>query len=205
MKPSFDRSAGRHGPPRRSRRQAAPRSSRRRRALADGAPAFGIGAAPRPCLRRDEIAFGATKPALSSSAAAMPFRGRREKRPGGRISAGCKNRFSRQTRNAFVQRRGTRRQLRLPAPGNCRTPASPGRRPERRRKNGAPRLTPRQLHAEYGSWTTMVSSRSGLVDSSATGVSINSSILRMYLIAFAGRSAQLRALRVLACQPSRLS
>ena len=44
-----------------------------------------------------------------------------------------------------------------------------------------------------GSWTRIVSSRSGLVDSNATGASISSSIRRTYLIACAGRSAQERA------------
>ncbi len=53
-----------------------------------------------------------------------------------------------------------------------------------------------------GSRTRMVSSRSGLVETSATGVSISSCTRLMYLIALAGRSAQLRAPAVLSLQPS---
>ncbi len=48
----------------------------------------------------------------------------------------------------------------------------------------------------------MVSSRSGLVDRSATGAPISSSTWRTYLIACAGRSAQLRAPTVDSFQPS---
>ena len=44
-----------------------------------------------------------------------------------------------------------------------------------------------------GSLTRIVSSRSGLVESSVTGHSISSSIVRTYLTACAGNSAQLRA------------
>ena len=51
----------------------------------------------------------------------------------------------------------------------------------------------------------IVSSRSGLVDSKATGQPINSSIRRTYLIACAGRSAQERAPAVLSFQPSMVS
>ena len=51
----------------------------------------------------------------------------------------------------------------------------------------------------------MVSSRSGLVESSATGTPISSSTRRMYLIAVAGKSAQERAPWVLSLQPSRVS
>ncbi len=43
----------------------------------------------------------------------------------------------------------------------------------------------------------MVSSRSGLVESSVTGASTSSSIRFTYLIAWAGSCAQLRAPRVL--------
>jgi hypothetical protein len=50
--------------------------------------------------------------------------------------------------------------------------------------------------------TRMVSSRSGLVDTSATGVSISSCTRWMYLIACAGRSAQLNARRRWCLQPS---
>ena len=49
----------------------------------------------------------------------------------------------------------------------------------------------------------MVSSRSGLVDSSVTGHSISSSMWRTYLTACAGSSAQLRAPRVDCVQPSK--
>lgn len=47
----------------------------------------------------------------------------------------------------------------------------------------------------------MVSSRSGLVDNSATGQPISSSTRRTYLIASAGSSAQLRAPSVESDQP----
>jgi hypothetical protein len=53
-----------------------------------------------------------------------------------------------------------------------------------------------------GSRTRMVSSRSGLVESRVTGASVSSSMRRTYLTAWAGRSAQERAPRVEACQPS---
>ena len=52
-----------------------------------------------------------------------------------------------------------------------------------------------------GSVTRIVSSRSGEVDTSATGQSINSSILRTYLIALAGKSAHDLAPSVLSSQP----
>ena len=52
-----------------------------------------------------------------------------------------------------------------------------------------------------GSVTGIVSSRSGEVDTSATGQSINSSILRTYLIALAGKSAHDLAPSVLSAQP----
>ena len=52
-----------------------------------------------------------------------------------------------------------------------------------------------------GSVTRIVSSRSGEVDTSATGQSINSSILRTYLIALAGKSAHDLAPSVLSAQP----
>src|SRR6185312_3565267 len=54
-----------------------------------------------------------------------------------------------------------------------------------------------------GSWTRMVSSRSGLVDSIATGAPISSSIYRTYLTACAGSSDQLRAPAVVPDQPSK--
>ncbi len=56
-----------------------------------------------------------------------------------------------------------------------------------------------------GSRIRTVSSRSGLVDSRATGAPISSSSRLMYLIAVAGRSAQDRAPRVLSRQPSAVS
>ena len=52
-----------------------------------------------------------------------------------------------------------------------------------------------------GSVTRIVSLRSGEVDTSATGQSINSSILRTYLIALAGKSAHDLAPSVLSSQP----
>ena len=52
-----------------------------------------------------------------------------------------------------------------------------------------------------GSVTRIVSLRSGEVDTSATGQSINSSILRTYLIASAGKSAHDLAPSVLSSQP----
>ena len=55
--------------------------------------------------------------------------------------------------------------------------------------------------SSHGSVTRSVSSRSGDVETSATGQSINSSILRTYLIALAGKSAHDRAPSVLSLQP----
>ena len=52
-----------------------------------------------------------------------------------------------------------------------------------------------------GSVTRIVSSRSGEVETSATGQSINSSILRTYLMALAGKSAHDLAPSVLSAQP----
>ena len=51
----------------------------------------------------------------------------------------------------------------------------------------------------------MVSSRSGLVDSNATGQPINSSMRRTYFTASAGSSAHERALAVIPFQPSAVS
>jgi len=56
-----------------------------------------------------------------------------------------------------------------------------------------------------GSRTRIVSSRSGLVESKATGAPISSSTRRIYLIAVAGRSAQERAPRVDSRQPASVS
>ena len=55
-----------------------------------------------------------------------------------------------------------------------------------------------------GSRTRMVSSRSGLVESSATGHWINSSMVLTYFTACAGRLLQLRAPRVDCVQPSKV-
>ena len=51
----------------------------------------------------------------------------------------------------------------------------------------------------------MVSSRSGLVESMATGQPTSSSIRRTYFIACAGKSAQERARAVGSCQPGIVS
>jgi hypothetical protein len=56
-----------------------------------------------------------------------------------------------------------------------------------------------------GSVTRMVSSRSGLVERSATGQPISSSMRRTYLIAWAGSSAQERAPAVVSDQPGSVS
>jgi hypothetical protein len=56
-----------------------------------------------------------------------------------------------------------------------------------------------------GSATRIVSSRSGLVESIATGAPISSSTRRMYLTAAAGRSAHERAPRVDSRQPGMVS
>lgn len=56
-----------------------------------------------------------------------------------------------------------------------------------------------------GSRTSTVSSRSGLVENSATGASISSSMRRIYLIAGALSCAQERAPRVLSLQPGTVS
>src|SRR5690606_7850747 len=70
----------------------------------------------------------------------------------------------------------------------------------------APSRAPGQrLHAAKGSVTRIVSSRSGLVDSIATGQPINSSMRRTYLIACAGSSAQERAPAVVSDQPGSVS
>ena len=69
-----------------------------------------------------------------------------------------------------------------------------------------------QVHAELsdsqvsnGFCIKIVSSRSGLVESNATGHSTSSSIRLTYLIACAGRSAQDRAPAVLSFHPSTVS
>ena len=74
----------------------------------------------------------------------------------------------------------------------------------RSRACGIARGNPSQIadQSAKGSRTRIVSSRSGLVDTSATGQRISSSTRRMYLIACAGRSAQLRAPAVVSVQPA---
>src|SRR5205823_3500968 len=97
----------------------------------------------------------------------------------------------------------------------ARLPAKPGGRGRHERQGhggtltgargedaGEPASSPQSSQAEKGSLTRMVSSRSGLVESRATGASISSSMRRTYLMAGAGSSAQLRAPRVLSAQPS---
>jgi hypothetical protein len=61
------------------------------------------------------------------------------------------------------------------------------------------------LQSANGSVTSIVSSRCGDVDTNVTGHSISSSMRRIYLIACAGSSAQLRAPAVVPCQPSIVS
>ncbi len=63
-------------------------------------------------------------------------------------------------------------------------------------------LDMRGVQPSKGSRTRIVSSRSGLVESSVTGDSVNSSMRRTYFTAAAGKSAQDRAPRVEALQPS---
>jgi hypothetical protein len=67
---------------------------------------------------------------------------------------------------------------------------------------GAGCAGPHRRQSTNGSVTRMVSSRSGLVDTSATGVSISSCTRWIYLIACAGRSAHERAPAVVSLQPS---
>jgi len=62
----------------------------------------------------------------------------------------------------------------------------------------------RDTQSVNGSLTKIVSSRSGLVDKSATGASMSSSICRIYFIAFPGSSDQERAPRVLSDHPSKV-
>ncbi len=66
-------------------------------------------------------------------------------------------------------------------------------------------LSHRQPQSTKGSCTRMVSSRFGLVESSATGAPISSSSRRTYLMHCAGSSAQERAPRVDSVQPSMVS
>ncbi|CAA9501669.1 MAG: hypothetical protein AVDCRST_MAG91-1087, partial [uncultured Sphingomonadaceae bacterium] len=60
-------------------------------------------------------------------------------------------------------------------------------------------------HPANGSRTRIVSWRSGEVDTSVIGQSISSSTRRIYLIACAGSSPQLRAPRVDSDQPGMVS
>ena len=62
-----------------------------------------------------------------------------------------------------------------------------------------------RAYALNGSRIKITSSRSGLVDTNAAGQPINSSMRRIYLIAFAGRSREERAPRVVCFQPSSVS
>src|SRR5712692_9246002 len=73
--------------------------------------------------------------------------------------------------------------------------------------NNRPRGAParRQSRSSKGSRTNTVSSRSGLVENSATGASISSSLRRIYLMASALSCAQERAPRVLSLHPSTVS
>src|SRR5713226_1474249 len=75
--------------------------------------------------------------------------------------------------------------------------------PDRRPQIGAPAR--RQSRSSKGSRTNTVSSRSGLVENSATGASISSSMRRIYLMASALSCAQERAPRVLSLHPSTVS
>src|SRR5262249_51884013 len=68
-----------------------------------------------------------------------------------------------------------------------------------------PHPASRKTQASNGLRIRIVSCRSGLVDSKATGQPINSSIRRTYLIAWAGRSAHERARAVASCQPVMVS
>ena len=63
------------------------------------------------------------------------------------------------------------------------------------------RPTNSAIYCSNGFCIRIVSSRSGLVDSSATGQPTSSSIRRTYLIACAGNSAHERARAVGSCQP----
>jgi len=65
--------------------------------------------------------------------------------------------------------------------------------------------TTSDAQSSNGSFTNIVSSRSGLVDSSVTGHSISSSMWRTYFTACAGSSLHLRAPFVDCDQPSRHS
>ena len=84
---------------------------------------------------------------------------------------------------------------------------APGSVGRRLRGVTAPRYRSVQTagQSRNGSVTRMVSSRSGLVETIATGASISSSMRRMYFTAVAGRSAQLRAPWVLSFQPGIVS
>ncbi len=118
--------------------------------------------------------------------------------------------FRRQPRH---HHRPCRRLYPRPRPSRRQTPADArGRRARRSSLTALPALRadgssgPRPANqSANGSRTSTVSSRSGLVESSATGASISSSSRRMYLIAVAGKSAQERAPRVLSRQPAALS
>ena len=78
-------------------------------------------------------------------------------------------------------------------PTSPRQTASPGGTQIPRIASPSSRQSPLNNHPPNGSVTRIVSSRSGLVESSVTGVFVSSSTRRIYLTAFAGSSAQLRA------------
>src|SRR5262249_151956 len=73
------------------------------------------------------------------------------------------------------------------------------------RDNTCRRLGCLNHRSTKGSRTKIVSSRSGLVESSATGAPISSSTRRIYLIAVAGNCAQERAPPVDCAHPSKVS
>ena len=102
-------------------------------------------------------------------------------------------------------------------PLRCRIPSVaivPGEAAANNNRSGRNRCRDKRLppapgrvrpQSAKGSWTRMVSSRSGLVDSRATGASISSSMRRTYFTAAAGRSLKVRAPSVLSDQPGRVS
>ncbi len=119
----------------------------------------------------------------------------------------CRSPFSRSMRSTVKPKA---------APRNSSNRPAPKRRSQRLYKAVArPATAPAPSHvwlyvkAPYqsanGSVTKMVSSRSGEVESMATGQSISSSTRRTYLIASAGNSPHVRAPTVLSDQPFMVS
>ncbi len=87
----------------------------------------------------------------------------------------------------------------------CPDPLARNRGRARRHAEARRPVAPAELpQSSNGSRTRIVSSRSGLVDSSATGQSISSSIVLTYFTACAGNSLQLLAPRVDCVQPSKI-